>query len=95
MISCRLKKDLNARNAAKEPNDKLIWEATQAIHRLHATRAQPGTRTKWVHNEENSAYIVKDGKKGINWYRYQEKILKPKLIPFTIECKKERLRTLV
>jgi len=90
-----MKKDLDARNEAKEPNDKLIWEATQAIHRLHATRAQAGTRAKWVHNEENGAYIVKDGRKGINWYRYQEKILKPKLIPFAIECKKERLGTLV
>ena len=34
-----MKKDLDAWNEAKEPNDKLIWEATQAIHRLHTTRA--------------------------------------------------------
>ena len=90
-----MKKDLNARNTAKEPNNKLIQEATQAIHRLHTIRAQSRTRTKQVHNEENSVYIVKDGKKGINQYRYQEKILKLKLIPFAIEYKKERLRTLV
>jgi hypothetical protein len=61
---------LKARNLAKEPEDKLLWEANQAISRLYAIRAQGRPRAKWVYNEENGAYIVKDRRGGINWYRY-------------------------
>jgi hypothetical protein len=67
----------------------------QLIHRLHATRAQSGTRAKWKHTEENGAYILKEGKGGINWYQYQEMVLKPLLLPFAKECLKDRPNTVV
>jgi hypothetical protein len=33
---------------------------------------------------------VKARQGGVNWYRYQEKVLKPKLIPFALECEKDK-----
>lgn len=38
---------------------------------------------------------MKEGKGGINWYRYQEKVVKPLLIPFAKECIVERPDTVV
>jgi hypothetical protein len=39
--------------------------------------------------------MVKEGRGGINWYNYQEKILKPLLLPFAKECLKSRPDTIV
>ena len=30
---------------------------------------------------------MKDGKGGINWYRHQDEVLKPHLLPFACECR--------
>jgi hypothetical protein len=43
-----------------------------------------------VYNKENKAYIIKNGRGGINWYRYQKKILEDKLLPFAKDCEVER-----
>jgi hypothetical protein len=45
----------------------------------------PRPKPKFRH-KENRAYIVKDRKGGINWYRHQDEVLKPHLLPFTKEC---------
>jgi hypothetical protein len=39
-------------------------------------------------HKENGAYVLKDGKGGINWFRHQAKVLKPYLFPFTKQYKK-------
>jgi hypothetical protein len=39
--------------------------------------------------------VLNKGNGRVNWYRYQEKILKPLLLPFAKKCLKKRLRTLV
>ena len=49
----------------------------------------------FVHNEATGAYVVKPGRGGINWYRYQKKILEEKLLPFAKECQKRRPNTIV
>ena len=59
------------------------------------SRDIPATGTVTKHYEITRAYILKDSKGSINWYRYQELILKPKLILFTKECLKERPRTII
>jgi transposase len=43
-----------------------------------------------VYNKENGAYVVKNRRGGINWYRYQKKILEDKLLPFAKDCEVER-----
>jgi hypothetical protein len=64
---------------------------SQLIYRLHATRAQPGKRAQFKHDEKTGAYILNNGKGGVNWYQYQEKILKPLLLLFTKKCLEKKL----
>ena len=87
--------DLKARNAERYEDDKLKWELENAMNRIHITRNQPGPRAQFKHDKSTGAYIVKEGKGGINWYRYQEKILKPLLLPFAKECIKTRPGTIM
>jgi hypothetical protein len=46
-------------------------------------------------NKANRAVVCNKSKGGIDWYRYQTVILKPKLIPFALEYIKERPDTVV
>ena len=85
------KKDLATRNAAKYEKDKEEWEISQLVHRLHATHAQSGKRAQFKHDEKTGAYVLNEGKGGVNWYRYQEKILKPLLLPFAKKCLEKEL----
>ena len=55
----------------------------------------PGRKPTFKHDEETGAYVLKEGKGGINQCRYQEVILKPLLLPFAKECLKKRPSTLV
>jgi hypothetical protein len=38
---------------------------------------------------------MREGKGGIDWWRYQQNILIPKLLPFAKECIKERKNTVI
>lgn len=40
------------------------------MKRLHATRAQAGTRATFKHTRKTGAYVREEGKGGIDWYRY-------------------------
>jgi hypothetical protein len=81
--------DLAVRNAARYDKDHADWLATQ-IDRIRITRSGvPGPKPKFKHDESTGAYVRKDGKGGIDWYRYQEKILKPLLLPFAKRLKEK------
>ena len=74
---------------ARYDKDHADWLATQ-VDRIHITRSGvPGPKPKFRHNESTGAYIRKDGQGGIDWYRYQEKILKPLLLPFAKKLKEK------
>jgi hypothetical protein len=88
-------KDLAKRNAARYENDKAMWEIENGIRRLQATSTMPGRKPTFKHDENTGAYILKEGRGGINWYWYQKVILKPLLLPFAKECLQERPGTLV
>ena len=88
-------KDLATRNAAKYENDKALWEIENRIRRLQATSIVPGRKPVFKHDESTRAYILREGKGGINWYWYQKVILEPLLLPFAKECLHERPNTLV
>jgi hypothetical protein len=88
-------KDLETRNVVRYEEDKLNWELENGIQRLRATSTMLGRKPTFKHNEETGAYVLKEGKGGINWYRYQEVILKPLLLPFAKECLCERPNTVV
>ena len=53
---------------------------------LTCPEKSPGQSPTWKFTEENGAVVRKKGKRGIDWWRYQQVILKPKLIPFAQEC---------
>ena len=86
--------DLKA-NAKRYESDKAKWELEYVMQRIHITRNQPRPRVTFKHNEDTGAYIVKEGRGGINWYRYQEKVLKPLLLPFAKRCLELRPSTVV
>ena len=88
-------KDLAARNSARYEEDKVNWELESGIRRLQATSTMLGRKPVFKHDENTGAYVLKEGKGRINWYRYQEVILKPLLLPFAKECSKERPSTLM
>jgi hypothetical protein len=61
------------------------------MYKIYITRNQPGSRAQFKHDESTGAYIVKEGRDSINWYNYQKKVLKAKLLPFAKECIKQGL----
>ncbi|KAK2471400.1 hypothetical protein H9L39_17631 [Fusarium oxysporum f. sp. albedinis] len=58
-------------------------------------RNLPGKKPEWKWNEKNGKLVRKEGKGGIDWWRYQQKILIPKLLPFAQVCEEERPGTVV
>jgi transposase len=90
---------LEARNLLIEKANKAKWMKEQKRWLREWTkahgRAPGGKRKTWKHNKETGAFVVKNGRGGINWYRYQQKILREKLLPFAQECKKDRPKTIV
>ena len=72
-------------NNARYAEDKALWQLTKPMERMQLRSNKPGPKPQFRHNE-NGAYVVKDGKGGINWYRHQDEVLKPHLLPFAREC---------
>ncbi len=64
------------------------------MRRTHLTRNLRERKPEWKWDKAHGK-LVRDGKGGIDWYRYQNKVLRPKLLPFAVECKKERPNTIV
>ena len=86
---------MKARNAVRYKADKTKWELKYAIRRIYITKNRSGSRAQFKHDEDTGAYVVKKGREGINWYNYQEKILKHLLLLFAKECLKTRPGTFV
>ncbi|RYC77279.1 hypothetical protein BFJ63_vAg19847 [Fusarium oxysporum f. sp. narcissi] len=81
-------------NAELEPKKKEEWEIETGVRRL-GLRNLPGKKPVWRWKKETGK-LLREGKKGgIDWWRYQQKILCPKLLPFALECMKERPDTVV
>jgi transposase len=93
------KADLDTRNSLIEKANKQKWEKQQRKWLREWTKAygrKPGgVRKVWKYNEETGAFVVKNRRGGINWYRYQKEILIAKLLPFAKECQKDRPKTIV
>jgi len=60
------KKDLEERNRLRFDEDKLNWELETGIQRLRATTTIRGRKPQFKHDETTRAYILKEGKGGIN-----------------------------
>jgi hypothetical protein len=86
-------KDIEAWNTELEPILREEWELTAGLQRL-GLRGQPGRKPVWKWNKK-SGRLVRGSKGGIDWYRYQKKILLPKLFPFAKSCDEDRPNTIV
>jgi hypothetical protein len=80
-------------NSEAEANLKNLWELETRLKRL-GLRSKGGRKPEWKFTKKTGK-LVRDGKGGIDWYRYQSKILLPKLFPFYQELKKERPNAIV
>ena len=102
-------KKIKALNDGFEVMKRQEWEATNAIIRL-GLRNRPGRRAQWRFTEKTGK-LVRRGKGGIDWYRYNKVsslsysitydskplqfIVIPKMIPFAQQCKRKRPETIV
>jgi hypothetical protein len=57
-------------------------------------RGLPGKKPQWKWKKANGK-LTRGSGKGIDWWRYQQTILLPKMLPFAKECQKERPGTIV
>jgi hypothetical protein len=89
------KKELDALNAAAEPEAKAAWELATAMRRLNLRGGTRGRKPIWKYDKAHDALVREAKKGGIDWYRYQKLILIPKLIPFAKEYMVDRPDTMV
>ena len=78
-------KEINKWNEELEPKMKEQWELTTGMRRL-GLRNKPGKQPQWRWTKENGKLVRQGDKGGIDWYRYQLKILHAKLFPFARRC---------
>ncbi|KAJ0127189.1 Uncharacterized protein HZ326_29705, partial [Fusarium oxysporum f. sp. albedinis] len=82
-----------ALNEELEPIMRDEWELSNGIRRL-GLRTLPGPKPEWKWKKETGKLTRGEGK-GIDWWRYQQVILLPKLLPFAKACEEERPGTVV
>ena len=75
-------KELDAMNERLEPAARAEWELTTGLRRVNLRGRTAGREPVWRFAANNGAATRGKGS-GIDWYRYQELLLKEKLLPFT------------
>lgn len=86
-------RELEALNRELEPIRQAEWELNAPMRRL-ALRDLPGRRPRWRWRRRTGK-LERDGKSGIDWFRYHKHVLRPLLFPFAQRCKETRPDTLV
>jgi transposase len=84
---------INKLNTGIEPLMREKWELERGMERL-GLRTKPGKKLLWRWTEKNGKLVRGKGS-GIDWWRYQSIIMRPKLIPFAKKCIEERPGTLI
>lgn len=91
--------ELKRINGLREEDDWAAWELAQQLKREEyfgrTGKRFPGVPAKWKHTASTRAYVREKGKGGIDWWRYQQVVLIPLLIPFAVECIVDRLDTVI
>lgn len=86
--------EIEAMNEMLEPAAREAWELSTTMARLNLRRKTPGKKPQWRWNKKNGK-LGRDGKGGIDWWRYRITVLIPKLLPFAKERKAVRPDTMV
>lgn len=89
----KAKEKIDALNKELEPLYRQQWELSTGIKRLKLQQL-PGKKPTWKW-KRNTGKLTRGKGKGIDWWRYQNKILIPLMIPFAKECMKSRPETVV
>jgi hypothetical protein len=77
--------DLAARNILLEAPAREEWELNNGMRRM-ALRNLRGAKPKWRFKKEHGK-LTRQGRGGIDWYRYQKEVLVAKLLPFAKKMK--------
>jgi hypothetical protein len=86
-------KEIEELNTAIEPQLQEEWELHTQMDRL-GIQGKRGRKPVWRFNAKTGKLTRRKGN-GIDWYRYQKHVLKPKLIPFAKECMTNRPGTII
>ena len=76
-------------NEEIEPVLKEQWQLETAMRKLNLRHQPKGKRPEWRWNSKTGK-LGRGSKGGIDWYRYQKLILRPKLLPFAKACEVSR-----
>ena len=82
-------------NAQIEPAARASWELETGMERLQLRGNRIGRKPAWKFDKAHGAYVRSSRKGGIDWWRYQQEILIPKLIPFAQAYRQARPDTMV
>lgn len=86
---------IDALNCMAEPALREQWELSTQLQRLNLRpRKTPGRKPQWRFTRKTGK-LTRGSGKGIDWWRYREKILLPKLFPFAKVCMENRPGTVV
>lgn len=80
-------------NTDNKPRLQREWEITTGLRRM-GLRNLGGPKPRWRFTKKTGR-MTRTGGEGIDWWRYQQKILKPLLIPFAQDCQRDRPDTIV
>lgn len=86
-------REVEALNQQIEPQLRWEWELNTPMQRL-GLRNKAGRKPIWKFDEKHGK-LVRNGKGGIDLYRYMDKIVRPLLIPFARECMEDIPDTIV
>ena len=62
---------------------------------MNIRQQTPGVKPQWQFTAKTGKVVRTGRKGGIDWYRYQKKVLIPKLLTFALKCKEARPDTCV
>ena len=87
-------KDLEERNAELESIMKADWELNTGMARLNLCK-KGGRKPIWRWGKKTGKLVRRKDEAGVDWYRYQTRVLIPKLILFAQEYQQQRPGTIV
>jgi hypothetical protein len=88
VMKTKATKWLEQENASREELGKAEWELEYSLRRVNLRRQPAGRQAVWRFTEKTGK-LIRKGKGGVDFYRYCEEVVKPKLIPFARECSRK------
>lgn len=81
--------EINSLNAELEPKCREEWELYNGVRRCKLSTRSRGRKPTWRWSQKTGMLARRNGN-GIDWWRYRQKILLEKLLPFAKRCQLSR-----